>query len=58
MVGIKVNIIEERMCHYYREPGHFMRECQKKKRDQAKQGEQKTQMQQMTKVAERNLLNS
>ena len=38
---------EERKCHYCREPGHLMRECQKKNRDQAKEGEQKTQMQQI-----------
>ena len=31
-----------RRFHYCREPGHFMKECHKKKRDQAKQGEHKT----------------
>ena len=33
---------EERMHHYCREPGYFWWSVRKKKRDQAKQGEQKS----------------
>ena len=32
---------KERKCHYCREPGHFIRECQKKEPNQVKQREQK-----------------
>ena len=44
---------EERRYQYCRDPGHFMMECQKKKRGQAKKREQRTQMQQISEVVER-----
>ena len=56
-IGLTEGISEER-CHYCKGPGHFARECQKKKRDQAKQGEQKTQMLQIADITGRNWLDS
>ena len=53
-----MNKSEERRFHYCREPGHFRRECQKKTRDESKQGGQKVQMQQITEVVERSWLDS
>ena len=46
-----IRIKLERRYNCCREPGHLTRECQKKKRDQGKQGD-KTQMQQIAEVAE------
>ena len=36
---------KDRRCYFYRKPGNFIKECQKKKRDQVIHGGQKIQMQ-------------
>ena len=49
---------EEKRCHYYRKPVHFIRECEKNTKDVAQKKGQSPQMHLMADVTERNWIDS